>query len=100
MEMLVIMRCTLRRSVRRMLLLDCGIRRTRFGESPHEDEAPGDVRRTDVVPALELGGGLADERLEPAAERTEAREANGEAHLGHREIRRPQEILRALDASL
>src|SRR5262245_38934210 len=94
--MLVIMRRTLRRTLVRWLLPDCGS----LGQPPHEDVATGDVRRARRVPLLELAGRLTDECLEPAAERAQAAEPHGDADLGHGEVRGPQQILGALDAAL
>jgi hypothetical protein len=66
----------------------------------HERETRRDGRRRGRPPAARIHArGLADELAERHTEGTEAPETDGEADLGNRERRAPQQLLRALDAA-
>jgi hypothetical protein len=64
----------------------------------HEREAGRDPRRWSRPPAARIRAwGLPDQLAERGAEGTEAPEADGEADLGNRVRRVPQELLGTLD---
>src|SRR5262245_45405503 len=68
-------------------------------DAAHEEEAAGDVRASRHCPAVPiLPRRLTDELAEPRGERPEAGEPDEHADLRHRQVGRPQEILRPLDA--
>src|SRR6266508_2127728 len=65
-------------------------------EADHEDVAAGDVRAAGLG-ALVLRRAHPDQLPEPRAERAEAAEPDQVAHLGHRQVRRPEQVRGPLD---
>src|SRR6266545_6131441 len=65
-------------------------------EAEHEDVAAGDVRAAGLA-ALVLRRAHPDQLAEPGAERAQAAEPDQVAHLGHGQVRRPQQVGGALD---